>query len=361
MKYGKTKTRYNTQATVLNTAAEPQSAREQEKWPKSRQAQGHHSREIGRKLAVSGVALALSVAAVAQSIPSASNAAAQEKQWQNCEGGYYTGPRQGRRNYSNDKYLWTVTPEFAKRFCMPEHMVSPELKGAEAIAFRMVDGADLDRCAVDDEGKATCSENSKGRFEIYLPQTLNLPAANPNVKYFNGEYKDSEMHISSRPGQTGVEEKASRGMRYRKGEYKLPDGRTNHFANPYAHPDPGHRFALIYAHEGKGRWPVGPLWEVGFRGNWIQGMDMLILEEQLGMGYSRYLNVEKANSHGYAEWQPIIVMDQRNDNRKDGEKRIPDDYAHIIYLPKSFANQVRQASLHRNGSWLDFIKTMQQR
>lgn len=289
--------------------------------------------------------------------------AAQEKQWQSCEGGYYTGPRLGRRNYSNDKYLWVVTPEFAKRFCMPENMVSKELKGAEAIAFRMVDDGDNERCGVDDDGKVNCSENSKARFEIYLPQSLNLPAANPGVKFFYGEYKDSEMNISSHRGQTGVEEKASRSNRYKKGEYKLPEGRTNHFANPYAHPDPGHRFALIYAHEGKGRWPVAPLWEVGFRGDWIQGMDMLILEEQLGIRFAWELDHYKAEKliPGTPDGQYLIVMKKRNDFRDVKEKNLASDYAHVINIPHEFAQQVRQASMRRGGNWLDFVKSMQQR
>lgn len=321
--------------------------------------------------AIPGCLLALSMAAFAQTtlapaVPAASNLAAQEKQWQNCEGGYYTGPRQGKRNYSNDKYLWVVTLEFAKRFCMPEHMVSQELKGAEAIAFRMVDGGDNERCGVDDDGKAHCSEDSVGRFEIYLPQSLNLPSANPEVKFFYGEYKDSEMHISSRKGQTGVEEKASRLMRYRKGEYKLAEGRTNHFAHPYAHPDPGHLFALIYAHEGKGRWPVAPLREVGFRGDWIQGMDMVILEEQLGIQFAWELDHYKAAklSPATRDGQYLIVMDKRDSQsggKRLSEKAIPQDHAHVIYLPHEFAQQIRQASMRRGGNWLDFVKTMQQR
>lgn len=79
------------------------------------------------------------------------------------------------------------------------------------------------------------------------------------------------------------------------------------------------------------------------------------------MGFSRYLGVEKANSHGYAEWEPIITIDQRNDNRKDSEKRVPDDYSHVIHLPKLYAEKIRQASMRRGGNWLDFVKTIQQR
>ena len=283
--------------------------------------------------------------------------AQQEKQWKSCEGGYYTGPREGRRNYSLDKYLWVVTPEFAKRFCMPQSMVSTELKGAEAIAFRMVDGADSDQCGVDDDGNAHCTENSTARFEIYLPTRLNLPAANPQVRFFEGARTTSNWHIADKTPLPQAKH-----VLYPKGQYQIPPGQLPRFANPYAHPDPGYRFGLIYAHEGKGRWPVSPLWEVGFRGDWIQGMDILILEAQtVGMGFGTYANVERAKSHGHAQWQPLIVMDLRNDHRDDKEKMVPSDYAHVIYLPKTFTEQVRQATLKQGGNWLEFIKTIQQR
>lgn len=293
--------------------------------------------------------------AQAQPVPAL---AAQEKQWQSCEGGYYTGSRQGRRNYSNDKYLWVVTPEFAKRFCMPENMVSKELKGAEAIAFRMVDGADSDRCGVDDDGKANCSENSVARFEIYLPQSLNLPAAHPEVRFFEGGRTTSSWHITPNTPLT-----QSKHVLYPKGQYQIPPGEMPRFRNPYSHPDPGHRFALIYAHEGKDRWPVAPLWEVGFRGDWIQGIDMLILEEQLGIRFAWELDHYKAEKlvPGTPDGQYVIVMKKPNDFRDVKEKNIASDYAHVINLPHEFAQHVRQASMRRGGNWLDFIKTLQQR
>ena len=94
------------------------------------------------------------------SVASAQTLAEKEKQWESCEAAHYVGPREGRRNYTLDNYLWVVTPEFARRYCMPEHMVSAELQGAEAIAFRMVDGADMDRCGVDDRGQHHCTRQS---------------------------------------------------------------------------------------------------------------------------------------------------------------------------------------------------------
>lgn len=306
-------------------------------------------------LCVLPFALVLSGQAARAEQPLAGAALAeQEKQWQNCEGGYYTGPRPGRRNYSNDQYLWVVTPAFAKRFCMPESMVSNELKGAEAIAFKMVDAGDSERCGVDGDGSTHCSSNSLAHFEIYLSQSLNLPAAHPEVQFFENRRDTSDWHLAEN-------ERNGRGQAYRKGQYSIPQGRMRHFGNPYGHPDDGFVFGLIYAHEGKGRWPVGPLWEVGYRGGWVKGLDMLILESSLGFGFGTYDNVAKARSHGYDKWQPMIVMDKRNDPRKDAEKNVSDDYAHVIYLPRRYMEQIRQAVQRRSGSWDDFISTQRQR
>lgn len=287
----------------------------------------------------------------------------QEKQWQSCEGGYYTGPREGRRNYSFDKYLWVVTPEFAKRFCMPSSMVSAELKGAEAIAFRMVDGADSDNCGVDEDGKAHCTENSTARFEIYLPTSLKLPAANPQVRFFEGGRTTSSWNIADNTPLSQAKH-----VLYPKGQYQIPPGQLPRFGNAYAHPDPGHRFGLIYAHEGQGRWPVSPLWEVGFRGDLFKGMDLLVLENQLGVFFGFEMDQYKASKvqQDTKQGQYLIVMDRRDSqqpgSKQSSEKEIPSGHAHVIYLPHEFGQQVRQVAMKQGGSsWLEFIKTIQQR
>lgn len=284
--------------------------------------------------------------------------AEQEKQWQNCEGGYYTGPRPGRRNYSNDQYLWVVTPAFAKRFCMPESLVSNELKGAEAIAFKMVDAGDSERCGVDGDGSTHCSSNSQAHFEIYLSQSLNLPAAHPEVQFFENRRDTSDWHLAEN-------ERNGRGQAYRKGQYSIPQGRMRHFGNPYGHPDDGFVFGLIYAHEGKGRWPVGPLWEVGYRGGWVKGLDMLILEEQLGIRFAWEADHYKAAKvpQGTAQGQYLIVMDKPIASTVGipWPRRLPEDFEHVIYLPKHFAEQVRVAAMRQGGSWAEFINTQRRR
>ncbi|WP_374520747.1 hypothetical protein [Hydrogenophaga sp.] len=299
------------------------------------------------------------LALVISSVTWAQTLAEKEKQWQSCEAAHYTGPREGRRNYTVDNYLWVVTPEFAKRYCMPESMVSDELKGAEAIAFRMVDGADMDRCGVDDQGKHHCTRQSMGRFEIYLPQSLNLPAANPDVRFHDSRRNTSEWLLSGNP------ERVSRSQRYIKGQYTPPPGTVPRFAKIYDMVDRGYWFGLWFVPKGSLPWPSSALFEVGFREAAVPGMNMLILENNLGMHFGFELNHYKGNrvEPGDPSGRYVIVMHKRDletINRKD--KRIPQDFEHVIYLPHAFAMQVREIAMKSGASNLnDFVNNFQQR
>ena len=285
--------------------------------------------------------------------------AEKEKQWQSCEAAHYTGPREGRRNYTLDNYLWVVTPEFAQTYCMPESMVSTELKGAQAIAFRMADGADMDRCGVDDQGKHHCTRQSTVRFEIYLPQSLKLPAANPDVRFYENRRNTSEWLFS------GNQDRVSRSQRYIKGQYTPPPGTVPRFRNIFGHPDRAHGFGLVYFHNSsdKVKWPTSSLWEVGFRESAVPGMDMVILENTLGMDFGFELKHYKANKiePGDPAGRYAIVMDKRYEQRKDTERRA-EDYAHVIHLPHAFAMQVRDTAMKSGASnFTDFVNTFQQR
>ena len=81
-----------------------------------------------------------------------SEAQVREK-YQSCPTKDYSGPRPGKARYTKDNFLWVVTPEFARKFCMPPEFVSSELKGAEAVAFRIVEDADEERCGWGGRGK----------------------------------------------------------------------------------------------------------------------------------------------------------------------------------------------------------------
>ncbi len=110
------------------------------------------------------------------------------EKYQNCPNGYYSGPRPGKARYTKDNFLWVVTPEFARKFCMPPEFVSAELKGAEAVAFRIVEDADEEICGWGGR-EQVCARMKELRFEIYLKN--GLLSKERNVPYFNVAYLPS--------------------------------------------------------------------------------------------------------------------------------------------------------------------------
>lgn len=279
---------------------------------------------------------------------------AQEEKWRSCPDGYYSGPRPGRLNYNNDKYLWVVTPEFAKRFCMPEQMVDAELKGAEAIAFKRVASEDgNDRCAVQADGKPRCVDDGVGRFEVYLKSDLNLPAAHPEVKFFDAERNFSGWHISGR-----LNRKLQMAKRYEQGLYHLPPGAINRFGNPYAHPNRGYQFGLIGIQRDGKEWGLASLWEVGFRYEWTTGIDLVTLEHR---GMAGTLDINARGIAAGVDRYAIVLEDSKKPRKCPWSDcaLVPDDFEHVIYLPKRFVARVK-AAVDQAGTWNDAIRTFRQ-
>lgn len=99
--------------------------------------------------------------------------------YQNCPNGYYSGPRPGKVRFTRDNFVWAVTPEFAAKFCMPPELISSELKGAEAVAYRMQADSSGENCGFGDRA-GVCSAPVNHRFEIYyrnglIPKERELP------------------------------------------------------------------------------------------------------------------------------------------------------------------------------------------
>jgi len=250
---------------------------------------------------------------------------------ESCQDGYYTGPRDGRKNFSNDKYIWVVTPEFAKRFCMPLEFVDEELKGAEAIAFKMSTRTGLiDRCAIID-GEKKCSGDKELRFDIFLRSDLNLPAANPEVKFFDGSWDDAGWHIASK-------ERGTRGQRYRKVEYQLPPGKMPHFGNPYVHPDWGNQFMMLDVYQGNGNNVLVGLQEWRYEAEWAEGIDLLSLQgSEAGYGFQHSKNF-LPGTHSTA------IVETNRFGETGWKGKVPDDFAHTILLPKTFYEKVKAAA-----------------
>ncbi len=267
---------------------------------------------------------------------------------ESCADGYYSGPRAGRKNYSHDKYIWVVSPAFAKRFCMPPEFVDEGLKGAEAIAFRMsTSTGGSDRCAIID-GKEACSGDHEMRFDIFLRSDLNLPAANPGVKFYDGSWDDAGWHIS-------LEERVPRRKRYIAGEYQLPPGKIPHFQNPFFYPDMGNYFGLVGVHQGKDKWSITALWEWSYRADWAKGLDMVVLQNHPGLG-----SFDNPRMQALGIRQFAIVLEKRGNSLKDGEKRIPEDFAHVIWLPEKFFAKVRAAATARGQGFFEQLRILRQ-
>lgn len=100
-----------------------------------------------------------------------------------CERGFYKGPRVERDFYYKDDYIWAVTEEFAKAFCMPDEFIYPDLQGAEAVAFRLIKNPEFSLCSKA-EPNGNCRIFYKIYFELFVPGNASLPKKN-TATYFN--------------------------------------------------------------------------------------------------------------------------------------------------------------------------------
>jgi hypothetical protein len=99
-----------------------------------------------------------------------------------CSSGTYKGPHENATYFTKDPWLWVVTPEFGKRFCMPSQFIDNDLKGAEAIAFRLLNKTDTENCQLKD-ATTFCYGTKDLRFEIYQKKNALLPKLHEN-NYF---------------------------------------------------------------------------------------------------------------------------------------------------------------------------------
>ena len=129
---------------------------------------------LWRWLAMVFALAAINTSANAQTPMSQAQGEKLEQQYKGCTNGYYTGPRPGRIRYTKDNWIWVVTPEFAKKFCMPAEFISEELKGAEAIAFKVVEDQNEEVCGWGDKTEV-CAREKSLRFEIYMKNSIKLP------------------------------------------------------------------------------------------------------------------------------------------------------------------------------------------
>lgn len=231
----------------------------------------------------------------------------------NCPSGYYTGPSPGKARYTKDPWLWVVTPEFAKRFCMPAEFVSQELKGAEAIAYRMVQDLDEETCGWGDKPEV-CLRATEHRFEIYykngtIPKELDVPyfhaARTPSTKLIassNAQWQYMRKSLKSKPrlGAMGVFE--------------------------------SQQFGLQSVANGKIAWPLGTLAQQVYYEEVFEGIDYLALEG--ASGFSRLEGWRKSGAR-----QMVITAQKLGDQRRYSQTPM-NEFALVITLPSKLSERL---------------------
>jgi len=236
--------------------------------------------------------------------------------YQNCPNGYYSGPRPGKTHYTKDKWVWAVTPEFAKNFCMPPEFVSTELKGAEAVAYKLVEDQDEERCGWGGNAEV-CGKRTEHRFEIYY-RNGTIPKER-EVPYFHAAHLPSAMLIT--------ESEKGFSAKLKSVKVKPRIGALGPFEAT--------QFGLQSVKDGKIAWPLGTLGQEIYYEDIFEGIDYLAVEG--ASGFSRLEGWIKSGA------RKIVISVRRPGNSGDQRKshEMPlGDLVLVIELPQSLADRV---------------------
>lgn len=104
--------------------------------------------------------------------------------------------KRGSGTNISDPYIYVYSPEFAKTFKMPDEWVSQDLKGADAIAFRVI--PDYATCGWGGEAKACRTDMMSCNMDIYFDKQKNpLPWDNRYPEVMAERYRYSSHFIPS--------------------------------------------------------------------------------------------------------------------------------------------------------------------
>lgn len=250
--------------------------------------------------------------------------------YQHCEGGWYAGPRPGKARYTKDTFLWTVTPEFAKRFCMPEEFVSTELKGAEAVAFKLRQDTDEVNCGFGGNSEA-CGGQLHLRFEIYIKNDVPLPR---HPGFEANHFQRTSMPSAILITRSSKEFKESSELVKQKNKGKVLS------------PLPGNRVGL---HGMKGNtvaWPIAAMYLQTYYGTVFQGIDYYAFDASVGFLGNPGVKQSGVEWFGINFRQPDLPKMR---NKRTTEGLDLGDFEHTIVLPKSFMDKVVEVDTNRRG------------
>ncbi len=240
-----------------------------------------------------------------------------KQKYRSCEGGWYSGPRPGKAWFTKDPWLWVVTPEFAKRFCMPEAFVSADLKGAEAVAFRLKTNDEEVICGLAGNS-SSCYEKTVLRFELYIDSRTRIPKRHEGT-YSQIAHVPSAMLITNSPATN----------KQRTENLKLqPRDRS---ADPIFETN---QIGLLGVEGPRVAWPLTTLFQETFYGQIFPGLDYLAVE-----GFSGTFRNTRMQSKGIKRF--IIAFTELKDPEKFDGKAVS-EFAHVIELPDWYSEKVAE-------------------
>jgi len=249
-------------------------------------------------------------------LPQLSEAEIRQK-YRNCPDGYYSGPQPGKTRYTKDDYSWVVSPEFAKRYCMPSNFIDAELKGALAIAYKPVQEG-TEECGFGGQ-KEVCNRRTAHGFEIYFESATKIESLSETKFNYRAFYMlPHSKHLLSPHN------------------FKSP---TERMAWEKERPGAQSRFkhsgwGVEIAKDGRMLWPIGACGEVQYIEEILPSINYLSLECNMG----NFGNPRRPQEKGMQFILGLYKLADADDSPGKALK----DFAYVITLPKRLAQQVEE-------------------
>lgn len=209
---------------------------------------------------------------------------------------------------------------------MPPELVSTELKGAQAVAFKLVPGGFGENCGWGGQVE-NCAQGVDLRFEIYISREVKLPVKN-----------EVDLFVRSRDTSVGMLGQSIKSETFQVQRHRIS-------------PVPGwmprfetSAFGLSGIQGNQVVWPITTLYLNEYRGKLYDGsLDFIALQGSSGMFRNRRMLKE-----GIQEF--VIEMTKPGHKGKvDG--LLIDQFAHVIHLPRAFSAQVQAMDLGDGDDW----------
>jgi hypothetical protein len=257
------------------------------------------------------------------------------KKYRNCSEGYYNGPLPGVVRYTKDDYLWVVSPEFAKRYCMPPEFIDTELKGALAIAYKPVQEG-TEECGFGGQ-KEVCGRRMAHGFEIYFDNQIPIEGESDTKYNYRAFYMlpHSKHLLSENNPQTPAE--------YKDWLKERPGAQSRFKPSSWG---------IAEAKNGKIIWDFIACREVQYIDTISPQINYLSLECTMSM--NGFDNPRRPKEDGM---QFVLTLNKLNDKGGDGDNgKSFKDFAHVIVLPSRLVRQVEQVDLKGAEAFQHLIK-----